>query len=910
VRSAAAAKRRAGILQSNDELDDTVPLTPGARLGTYEIVAAIGAGGMGEVYRARDGKLNRDVAIKVLSSALAEDPAALARFEREAQSVAQLSHPNILNIFDFGREGSIAYAAMELLEGETLRERIAAGVLAPRKAIDYAVQIAHGLAAAHDKGLVHRDLKPENVFITRGDRVKILDFGLAKPFTLGAAGVTVADTVGTAAGTVMGTVGYMAPEQVRGRDADHRADIFAFGSVLYEMISGRRAFGGETAADSISAILNNEPPDLDTLSEGMPPALDRIIRRCLEKTPELRFQSAHDLAFALETISSRGSGATAADVAASPRPAPSPRRTSSQALPWLIAALAVIAAVVSWTLASRTPAREIPWQSFTAITDTAGVETAPSLSPDGNTVAYATRAHGTWDIYVQRVGGRTAIAVADDQEQEETGPAFSPDGLQLAYYVATPSGGIFVAGATGESARRVTDFGFHPAWSPDGKRITFTAEEITSPYNRNGISPLWVVDTAGGAPTQVSGAGDAAQPAWSPSGARIAYWSNTGGQRDVYTIAVAGGARTAVTNDAALDWDPTWSPDGRYLYFASDRGGSMNIWRIAVDDQNGNVTGRPEPVTTGVQASSEMPAFSKDGARLAFRSGVSASNPTAIPFDPVTLRAGVPVTLNNSNTSRRPTDVSRDGRRLALANLGERQEDLFVSALDGSGLRRVTDDAARDRVPVWSPDGKSLFFYSNRDGDWNIWSIGADGGGLRKVAASAGPGLLYPILSPAGDRVVSSTSIGAAGSVYMSSLAAGVVAAGNVKELPGTTQDGQPFSPTAWSPDGARLAGYFSNSQSGRPVRIGVYDLATSAISHQFDVASSYVRWLPDSRRLVFFTPDGRLMVLDVASKALQQVDVKMPRVDVGEFALAPDARTIYYGAARFEADIWIVERK
>jgi len=889
-------------------------LTAGMRLGPYEITGALGAGGMGEVYRARDTRLNRDVAIKILPELFASDADRLARFEREAQAVAALSHPNILGIHDFGRgpadsltAGGIAYAVMELLDGETLRDRLSAGALPRRKAVEYGVQIAQGLAAAHDKGIAHRDLKPENLFITREDRVKILDFGLAKPLDVGSAGATLASS-GTAAGTVMGTVGYMAPEQVRGAGTDHRSDIFAFGAVLYEMLAGRRAFIGDSPADTISAILNAEPADLDSVSGGMPPALERIVRRCLEKKPDLRFQSARDLAFALETLTGPGSGtlaAAAGDVA----PAPSaPPRFMPASLPWIIAALAVIAAAAAWVTASRAPDREIPWQAFTAITDAAGVETAPSLSPDGSTVAYATRAQGTWDVYVQRVGGRTAVPVAADPEREESGPAFSPDGLMIAYYQADTTGGIFVAGATGESARRVTDFGFHPAWSPDGKRIVFSTEEITSPYSRLSESALWVVAAAGGSPVQVTGTSDAAQPAWSPSGARIAYWSNTGGQRDVYTIPAGGGTRVAVTDDAALDWDPTWSPDGRYLYFASDRGGSMNIWRMAVDQQSGEIRGVPESMTTGVQAWAEMPVFSKDGARLAFRSGVTATNPIAIPFDPVTLRAGAPVILNNSNSSRRPTDVSRDGRRLALANLGERQEDVFISAPDGSGLRRLTDDAARDRVPVWSADGRSLVFYSNRGGKWEIWSIGVDGGGLRKVVAAPSD-VLYPLVSPAGDRLVSSTNRGDA--VYMSSLAPGVTAEGNAKKLTGTSVNGHTFTATGWSPDGARLTGYHRN-ESGRPVTVAVYDLETSSISRVFDASSTYIRWLPDSRRLCFFSLGGeRLMVLDTASGRMQQVEVTLPlRTDGDAFAISPDGRTILYGGTRSEADIWIVERK
>ena len=282
-------------------------LLPGTRLGAYEILAPIGAGGMGEVYRARDKKLDRDVAIKVLPESVASDPATLARFEREAKAVAALSHPNILSIFDFGTHDGITYAVTELLEGETLRGKYSAGPIAQKQAVDYALQIARGLAAAHEKGLVHRDLKPENVFVTRDGRLKILDFGLAKRVESVAPGEeTAAPTVSghTEPGTVMGTLTYMSPEQVKGLPVDHRSDIFSFGTILYEMLSGRRPFTRPTASETIAAILKEEPPQLTESGRDISPALDSIVRHCMEKDRDNRFQTAKDVAFNLSEQSS------------------------------------------------------------------------------------------------------------------------------------------------------------------------------------------------------------------------------------------------------------------------------------------------------------------------------------------------------------------------------------------------------------------------------------------------------------------------------------------------------------------------------------------------------------------------------------------------------------------------------
>ncbi|MGA9931350.1 MAG: serine/threonine-protein kinase, partial [Terriglobales bacterium] len=279
-------------------------LTPGTKLGPYEIQSLIGSGGMGEVYRAHDSRLNRTVAIKVLPTSYSADAERLQRFVQEARAAAALNHPNILSIFDIGEASGAPYIVSELLEGQTLRERIRSGPLSSRKSIDYALQVARGLAAAHEKGIVHRDLKPENLFLTHDDRVKILDFGLAKltrpESEAGADTATV--QVNTEPGQIMGTVGYMSPEQVRGKPADHRSDIFSFGSILYEMLSGQRAFRGESPAETMSAILKEEPAELSETARNVPPALERMVRHCLEKNPGQRFQSAGDLAFDLEAL--------------------------------------------------------------------------------------------------------------------------------------------------------------------------------------------------------------------------------------------------------------------------------------------------------------------------------------------------------------------------------------------------------------------------------------------------------------------------------------------------------------------------------------------------------------------------------------------------------------------------------
>ena len=880
-----------------------MPLSPGARLGPYEVVAKLGEGGMGEVYRARDTKLERDVAIKVLPEHLAADPDALSRFEREAKAVAALSHPNILAIHDFGREGGVSYAVMELLEGETLRQRLGAGALPPRKVVQTGVDIAQGLAAAHARGVVHRDLKPENVFITSDGRVKILDFGLARTMAIATSGGSNAETViqATNPGAVLGTVGYMSPEQVKGLPADHRSDIFSLGCVLYELATGRRAFHRDTAAETMTAILREDVPDPPRDSGVASAGLEPVIRHCLEKQPDERFQSARDLAFALQAATGSSSGTHVAAL---------PSATMKGRWPVLPIAIGAALAVAAYFagragLGSAGGSAAAVAGIFTQLTDAGGVETDPVISPDGTSVAYVTRHGKTSDIHVQRIGGRNPIVVAGDPSLNESSPAYSPDGTQVAFHVSGGRGGIFVAGATGESARRITDFGFHPAWSPDGQRLMFCAEEIEVPVSRTSTSALWLVDAKGGTPAKIFD-GDAVQPVWSPSGSRVAFWAVQGGQRDIYTIAATGGERTPVTSDTAIDWKPQWSADG-HLYFASNRGGAMNIWRLRVDEASGTPQGEPEPVTAGV-TDAEQPSLSKDGSKLVFRASQGALNPAALPFDPVTKRIGELRLILDRTGSMTPSSVSPDGKWLAIWNIFERHEDVMIARTDGTELRRLTDDISRDRFPVWSRDGSEIVFYSNRDRNYGIWAIRPDGSGLRKIATqppSDDKNLLYPVFSPEGDRMIASR-VRAPESLLFDPRR--TLDEQTPESLSLKFADGSWIIPTAWSGDGRRLAGQVVN-QSGSGVGIGVYDMESRTPRLLSGSGSGFVNavWLPDNRTILFVdTGAGTLSLVDADTSQRRDLLTGLFGIVV---AIAPDARTIYLSVQRRQADVWMVTR-
>ena len=883
-------------------------LAAGQTLTHYEILGPLGAGGMGEVYRARDIRLDREVAIKVLPDELADDEERLRRFEREAKTLAALNHTNVAGIHGVDQVDDVCFLALELVPGEDLATRLSRGPLPVDEAIDVCRQIAEGLEAAHETGVVHRDLKPANVRITPEGLVKILDFGLAKPIhpTATQEGTSSAESdsfLVTQEGLVLGTPTYMSPEQARGKPVDRRTDIWAFGCVLYECLTGKRAFEGEAFGDLIAAILEHEV-DLAALPRATPPHVRGLLQRALTKDPRRRLRDIGEARWALESperelaafdrvqaVGSRSSGA-------------------GNLARWLgaVAVVGAIAASGGWWLGVRGRAPAESWSRFTQLTDLEGAETSPALSPDGKSFAYVSRTAGSWDIYVQRVGGRTRTAVAVDPERDEAWPAFSPDGTQIAYNEADEEGGIWITGATGESARRLTDFGFNPTWSPDGDRIAFATGEIDDPYARGGVtSTLWVAPVAGGAPVQVSET-DALQPAWSPSGARIAVWMTEGGQRDLATVSVEDGEARVLLDDAPLDWAPTWSPDGTSLFFASDRGGSMGLWRLAIDEATGESHGAPELVVGGLETSVALPSLSADGSVLAFRSETVTVNPFVIPFDPETEVAGRPRELIRRAGKLIPTGVSPDGEWLALFNLGETQEDLFLARTDGSELRRLTDDPARDRGPQFSPDGSLVTFMSNRGGTYAVYSIRTDGSALTLLAEGGGEkgeGVNNVSFEPGGERLLATTFDGFA-VLARPPWPVDVDKAERVAEI---RFPAGALAVSSWSPDGRKLAGLITN-ETGDRAGIGVFDLTTGeARQLGADRLGGKIGWLPDSQRIIFLS-NGELVTTDVDSGERRVISVELPLPPgLAVLAVAPDGTALYYGAERVESNIWIVEQ-
>ena len=449
-------------------------LTSGTKLGPYEILAPLGAGGMGEVYRARDSRLDRIVAVKVLPASFAADADRLRRFEQEARSVAALNHPNILAVHDIGTHDGSPYMVCELLEGETLRERLRGGILSTRKATEIAIEIAEGLAAAHDKGIIHRDLKPENIFLTKEGRIKILDFGLAKIARTSseqnaAQTLTSVDVALTEAGQVLGTAGYMSPEQIRGMGVDHRSDIFAFGAIFFEMLSGQRAFSRDTAAETMTAILKEDPPELTQLNRNISPALERIARHCLEKNPEQRFQSARDLAFDLEALSQHSG--SAAGMVAKPTAIQSVRRFQ---LP-IVAMLVALGIGVGYLLGHK--AKKSSEVTYHQLTFRKGTVLSARFAPDNRTIIYSAAWGGSppelfstrQDSIESRPVGLSQVDLLAISSQAEMAVSLKPATLPGLFGTVGTLGRTPLTGGT--APREMLENVEWSDWSPDGASL-------------------------------------------------------------------------------------------------------------------------------------------------------------------------------------------------------------------------------------------------------------------------------------------------------------------------------------------------------------------------------------------------------------------------------------------------------
>lgn len=572
--------------------------------------------------------------------------------------------------------------------------------------------------------------------------------------------------------------------------------------------------------------------------------------------------------------------------------------------------LAVAAVVISaiagyFVLQWRTEnAKRVNDTSFAQLTDQAGREIFPSLAGDGKSFIYTARGAGNWDIYLQRVGGKNPIKLTADCSADDTQAAFSPDGEQIAFRSERTGGGIFVMGATGESARRLSDFGFNPAWSPDGKEIVFGTALAWDPAARSALqSQLWVVNAVSGERRQLTNAGtvpDAVQPNWSPHGQRIAYWAVHGGRRDIWTVSADGSRPVAVTQDAALDWSPVWSRDGSHLYFASDRAGSMNLWRVRIDERTGTVGGYPEAITTPSPYTGPV-SFARDG-RMAYAQQLTTANIQTVGFDPIKERTvSQPEWITEGSRQARNPDLSPDGKWLAFHNEGK-QEDIFVVKTDGTGLRQLTNDVHKDRYPRWSPDGR-VAFQSDHGGEHEIRLINPEGSTVEHLTKPSGLRLDFPVWSPDGRRLA--YTVPETGPTLI-----GVVKPwkNSPKPVIVPPELGPRFNVWSWSPDGRKLAGALLKADGISVVGLGIYHLESERLE-RLPVFGYNPVWLRDSRRLLLQDHRGKLYLLDSQSKKAHEILSVAPHSLAG-MTLSRDDRRIYFSVLVSEADIWLASLK
>jgi Tol biopolymer transport system component/predicted Ser/Thr protein kinase len=897
-------------------------LSSGASLGPYQIVSPLGAGGMGEVYRARDSRLERDVAVKVLPAALAQDKERILRFEREAKLLATLNHPNIAAIYGFEELDGKKLLAMEYVEGETLSQRLKRGPLPIEEALETGKQIAEAFEAAHEKGIIHRDLKPGNVIVRPDGAVKVLDFGLARAMTDEASGaVAVADSPTITAhytrpGVVLGTAAYMSPEQARGRVVDRRSDIWSFGCVLFECLTGAGPFAGETTTDVIAKIMEREP-DYNALPERTPPRIRDLLHRCLEKQAKRRLRDIGDAQLELDQAIAKREWSTAVIAVGGRATQPARKLVSIAAVLGMLLATGYAGwwwgrrAAGATPPSSADPVPSLIVTSLEQLTDAPGVQSDPCLSPDGKMLLYVSRDGDDLDVFLQRVGGANPINLTADCPVDDSSPAFSPDGNRIAFRSQREGGGLFVMGATGESPQRVSDDGFDPAWSPDGTQLVYATEAVDTPYGRNSISRLSILQLDA-RKTRLLYRGDAVDPSFSPSGRLVTFWASIKGIRDIWTMPSSGGDPQPVTNDMHTDWNPFFSADGRTLYFISDRSGRPNLWRVPIDEASGKVLGPPLPVTSGTTSIDEA-SVSSDGQRVTCSVQSQSTEFLRFTFDPVSERiVGEPTVVYASSNPLHQFDVTADGRRLVFRTASPK-EDIVVMNMDGTGRRRLMDDMFRNRGPRWTPDGEWLVFYSNRAGPYNIWRIRPDGTDLRRLTAAEGDeDPTNPQVSPDGRTIVASLSTEDATAMVTWNLDRPIPEIENPLALPAARTPG--FSPVCFSPNQRWLAGT-SDTGDIFNAAISLYDTQSGATSvlrspdgkvvEGLAIGLGGMDWIDEHRLLVWDKRRRSAFVWDTQTGSAREVPGIPGPCDL---RIVDNGRALFVSRWRKESDIWMLQ--
>ncbi|HEX6101267.1 MAG TPA: protein kinase [Thermoanaerobaculia bacterium] len=870
-------------------MDTDADLT-GRRVGRYEIRSLLGRGGMGAVYRAWDATLDRHVAIKILPAHLVTDPDRVRRFVLEAKSASALNHPNVISIYDIGQDGSLHYIAMELVEGTTLRDALVRGAVDRKRAIAIAEEVAAAIAAAHQAGVVHRDLKPENIIIASAGYVKVLDFGVAKlrseptpvgePTAVGATEVRATEVRATRAGVVLGTAGYMSPEQALGKAVDHRSDVFSLGCILYEMVSGRAPFDGDSVVETMFNVIHARPAALD-----VPRELQPIVKKALAKSPEDRYRSANDLAADLKRL--RESDVTGSQPAGA---GPGVRRST------LIVAAAVLSAAVAGVLLMPRKQPSPPAQSqpltIQRIT-TNGNAILAAVSPDGKYVAYVNSEGGRQGLWLRQLATLQDLQLIAPRAVAFWGHAFSPDGASIYYVVKSTTQGVgtlYAMPILGGRAEKILDgIDSPPAFSPDGKKIAWIRVE------RSLADTSLAVANADGSDVRVLAKRRAPQsftpsftgPAWSPDGKRIAVSlmvrpTAARNRSSVIEVDAATGRERVITSGWGVTEQVTWLPDGSGLAVVGEYNrypSNKQLWLVPMP------SGEPRPITNDL-SDYRMVSVTADGSALVTIQLEFDADLWLVPFDtarpPRKLRAGKRVGTHGLS-------VARDGS-IAYISLDSGDYDLWIADSDGTDARRVTTDSHRKQGPVFTPDGKTIIFTG--DGPAGaIRRIAADGSQKRSALLYEEATSELPALSPDGQTLVFHTASG---------LVKAPVSGGPITPLTSYR-----VQRPAISPDGTRVAGYCG----GEVMRICIIPMSGGAPEKTFEAApaglTSMIRWADDGRALLLNTmPNDRSNIwrFPLDGRAPKRL-TNFPEQPLYRFDLTPDRKAFVVSRGEVSRD-------
>jgi Tol biopolymer transport system component len=863
------------------------------------------------VYRATDTNLKRAVAIKVLPESVAADAERMARFQREAEILASLNHPNIAAIYGLERSGGTTAIVMELVEGPTLADRIAQGAIPIDEALPIAKQIADALEAAHERGIIHRDLKPANIKVREDSTVKVLDFGLAKALEGPAAAVNLSHSptqsvAVTRAGVILGTVAYMSPEQARGKPLDKRADIWAFGCVLYETLTRRATFAGQTVSDTIAHILEREP-DWQALPKTTPAGVRVLLRRCLQKDASRRLQHIGDARVELEE-------ALGPPVASEAAAGVSPTPTGSRPWRWIVGAgLAGLVAAslvlggAMWQRRSAAPARA-PMR-FSAVTNFAGVEAQPSLSPDGRSVVFVSNRGGQFGLWVGLVTGGNLIPVTPNDRNVKARPRWSPDGTRIAYARLNEHGlwDVWVVPALGGAARRILANASDPAWSPDGRWLAYANRSTNRTWmcDSNGANARPLTPSTPDLPHR--------EPAFSRDGQRLAFVRRTGGPYSELAVAdVATGTVRHLTKDNALLLSPVWSPGDAFIYFSSSRGGTMNIWKVSAEG------GGPEQITAGQGDDAELD-LSADGKRLVFSSYRMNINLTEVALDAPAQPGRIKwLTRDSAHLEAFPA-YSPDGKRIAYfsARNGAENESIWVMDADGSNAVQLVGDARVNVLPRWMGDSETLVYQSLGAGP-DVSPPGAQNEFRSVTLSRAAPQIL-----PVRGSMENLFDVARDGRLVYVSPDASVqvfnLPTGPTRKLEAVKRGGAIGGYFRWSPSGKSFA-YLVTPLQENDSEAGVWVYNLEGTPRQ--VFRGWVvdfNWMADDEMLVLQgTPDlaGRLVRVRTdgtpGARIPASIQIRLTYIEdllTARFDIHPDRRRIVTEAFELhEADIGMIE--